>query len=351
MARRLRAIWKRTSLRTRLVSGLALLLAATLVPVWLVVLSGGGGGICGSERDSFACYDRYLGDVVRTQGGEAAMAELARLRDESDYVLSSCHQLSHAVGHAALAYYGTVDEASKHGDATCWSGYYHGVYEQYMSGFEDDELVSVIPTICHRPEDNPYAFDYYNCVHGIGHGVTIRFENDPFKGLPFCDVFEDRWEQVNCYTGVFMQNIVVDSKWHTSVRLDPDDPVYPCNAVAHKYKGACYLTQTSYILRVLDYDYDKAFAVCDGVEEEFVPTCYVSMGRDISGNSHREAKLVMERCSLGRPDRQGDCYVGAARNAVFHDHGTQNADALCAIVPARYREQCADSRDNAAGTL
>ena len=342
---------KRASLRTRLVGGLALLLAATLIPVWLVVLRGDDGGICGSKRDSFSCYDAYLAKIVHTEGGKAAMVELARLRDESRYVLGSCHQLAHAVGHAALTYYRTVDEASKHGDNTCWSGYYHGVYEQYMSQFEDAQLVSVIPTICHRPKDNPYAFDYYNCVHGIGHGVTIRFGNDPFKALPYCDVFKDSWEQVNCYTGVFMQNIIVDNNWHKSIRLKPDDPVYPCDAVEHRYKGACYLTQTSYILRVLDYDYGKAFAVCDGVEAEFVETCYVSMGRDISGNSHRDAAQIVKLCGLGNPEHQEDCFVGAVRNDVFNDHATQNADALCALVANRFRTRCEDARDNAAGTL
>lgn len=352
MVGRVRALWRRTPLRARIAAGLAALAAATLVPVWLLVLAGGGSGPCsGSDFRDFGCYDRYLADVVRDRGGEAALAELAALRDENGYVLSSCHQLAHAVGHAALDVYGTVNEASKHGDGTCWSGYYHGVYEKYMSRFEDEELVSVIPTICERPADNPYAFDYYNCVHGIGHGVTIRFDNDPFQGLPYCDVFGERWEQVNCYTGVFMQNIVVDRKWHKSVALDPDDPVYPCNAVEHRYKGACYLTQTSYILRVLDYDYDQAFEVCDGVEAEFVETCYVSMGRDISGNSHREAKRIVELCGLGDSANQESCYVGAVRNDVFHDHGTANADALCALTPARYRAACERARDNAASTL
>jgi hypothetical protein len=225
------------------------------------------------------------------------------------------------------------------------------MYEVYMADFDDEELFEVMPTICDRPEDNPYAFDYYNCVHGLGHGVTIRFGNDPFPALPYCDTFGDSWERSNCYTGVFMQNIVVDRQMHASVRLKKDDPIYPCNAVAPKYKSACYLGQTSYVLRVLDYDYEKAFDVCDQVEDEFVSTCYVSMGRDISGNFKREAKSVVEHCSLGSPENQRDCYIGAVRNAVFNDHGRANADALCALVPEKFRADCERSRDSALGTL
>jgi hypothetical protein len=148
-----------------------------------------------------------------------------------------------------------------------------------------------------------------------------------------------------------MQNIVVDRQLHQSVRLNPDDPVYPCNAVAETFKKPCYLTQTSYILRVLDFDYEKGFDVCDGVESAYVSTCYVSMGRDISGNSHREAKKVLELCRLGDAELQEWCYVGAARNAVFHDHGRQNADALCAIVAERYRPACESQTDSAFESL
>ena len=351
MAGKAKQLWRRTSLRTRLVAGLALVVAVALPPI-LVFAVGGSGGLCSSERDNFACYDTYLGDIVRTQGADAALAELVRLRDRNGgYVLASCHQLTHAIGRAALAHYKTVNEASKHGDGTCWSGYYHGVYEQYMSRFEDSELASVIPTICKQPADNPYALDYYNCVHGIGHGVTIRFDNDPFRALPYCDFLEGSWERSNCYTGVFMQNIIVDRKWHKSVRLDPEDPIYPCNAVEQRYKGACYLGQTSYVLRVLDYDYDKAFEICDGVEQEFVETCYVSMGRDISGNSHREAKRIVELCGLGDPAHQENCIVGAVRNDVFHDHGVENANELCTLVASRFRAACEKARDGAASTL
>lgn len=353
MARRVRRLWRATPLRVRLVGVLGVVLAAVLVPLSLVVFTGSAaaGPCAGSDFRDFACYEEHLTEVVATQGGEAGMAELVRLRDTSSYALANCHTLAHAVGHAALERYGTVAEASRHGTYDCWSGYFHGVYEQYMSRFDDEELLAIIPTICERPTDNPYAFDYYNCLHGLGHGVTIRFGNDPFDALPYCDLFEERWERTNCYTGAFMQNIVVDRQLHQSVRLDPDDPVYPCNAVDDRYKSACYLTQTSYILRVLDYDYAKGFEVCDSIEAEYVSTCYVSMGRDISGNSHRDAQLVLERCSLGDPEHQGSCFVGATRNAVFHDHATFNADALCAIVPERYRAQCEDARDSAVGSL
>ena len=81
----------------------------------------------------------------RTQSGEAALVELARLRDSNSYVLSNCHTLAHAIGHADLVRYGTINEAVKHADGTCWSGSIHGVYEKYMSQFDDEQLISSHP--------------------------------------------------------------------------------------------------------------------------------------------------------------------------------------------------------------
>ena len=253
-------------------------------------------------------------------------------------MLSSCHPLAHAVGHAAFAFYGTVDEGRR-STATAPAGRATTTAStsSTWSQFDDSELVSVIPTICHRPKDNPYAFDYYNCVHGIGHGVTIRFGNDPFKGLPYCDVFKDRWEQANCYTGVFMQNIIVDRKWHKSVRLDPDDPVYPCDAVEHKYKDACYLGQTSYVLRGARLRLREGVRALRRVEEEFVSTCYVSMGRDISGNSHREATRSSSAAASAIPSTR--------RTASSAPCATPSSTTTARRTPTR----CAPSSPSATG--
>ena len=118
-------------------------------------------------------------------------------------------------------------------------------------------------------------------------------------------------------------------------------PIYPCNAVEDQYKiGLLPDADLLHPPRVSTTTTRRGSRSATAIEEDFVSTCYVSMGRDISGNSHREARRCVERCSLGDPDFQEWCFVGATRNAVFHDHGTKNADALCAIVPERYRPRC-----------
>ena len=214
-----------------------------------------------------------------------ALARLAKLDQTNPFVQAQCHQLAHQLGHAGFAHYGSVTKATAQGSEICWSGYYHGVVEAYISRWTDARLRTEMPRICKQTPGHPYSLAYYNCWHGLGHGLTIRFDNDVFKALPYCDAIRRDWEQQSCYSGVFMQNIVVDGVMHHSVDLKRSDPVYPCDAVAVRQKSSCYLMVTSYVLKVKGYDYAATFKVCDHVEKAFVTTCYQSLGRDISGNS------------------------------------------------------------------
>ena len=303
------------------------------------------------ERE-YDCYEAYLVDIVNTQGAPAALVELASLSEGDSFVRSECHPLTHSVGRASLGQYGTFQKAVQYEDGTCWSGFTHGILESVMFKYPIDELDQAVQGVCVQDPDQAYSFDYYNCVHGLGHGVSWRFDNGVFEALPVCDALDGRWEQQSCHSGVFMQNIIVDGAAHQSRELRPDEPMYPCTAVEDQYKNTCYLMQTSYALRTVDWDYAKGFELCETeADEGYIETCYRSMGRDISGNSHRESEKVVELCSLGEPELQTQCFQGAVKNAVFNDHGLDNANSLCELVPARYKKDCIAARDQAASTL
>ena len=303
------------------------------------------------ERE-YDCYEAYLVDIVNSSGASEALVELADLSERDSFVRSECHPLTHSIGRASLGEYGSFQNAVQYEDGTCWSGFTHGILESVMFKYSVDELDQAVQGICVQDPEQTYSFDYYNCVHGLGHGVSWRFDNGVFEALPVCDALEGRWEQQSCHSGVFMQNIVVDGAAHQSRELREDEPMYPCTAVEDQYKNTCYLMQTSYALRTVDWDYAKGFELCETeADEGYVETCYRSMGRDISGNSHRESEKVVELCSLGDPELQTQCFQGAVKNAVFNDHGLDNANKLCTLVPARYKDDCIAARDQAASTL
>ena len=160
--------------------------------------------------------------------------------------------------------------------------------------------------ICTQDSTHPYSLAYYNCWHGLGHGLTIRFTQDIFHALRFCNVITRSWERQSCYSGVFMQNIVANgSGMHRAIDLKPSDPIYPCDAVTEQEKPSCYLMQTSYVLQVKKWNLPVAFRICDHVEARYVGTCYRSMGRDISGAALLDPGTVVSQCGMGAPAHRG----------------------------------------------
>lgn len=300
-----------------------------------------------------ACYETYFDGVVRGPGGPtAALDELATLMAADEYVTAQCHQISHDIGHsAAVQAGGDIAAAFTYGTSTCWSGYYHGVVEQTIEQFTDDDLTARMSTICPADPADPYSFDRYNCVHGLGHGVTIRTGGDVFAALPFCDALADPWDRSSCDGGVFMENIIEAQAGSTTTSLDPDDPVYPCNAVGDDHKYQCYQMVTSSILWRNGYDYAAAFETCDSVEEGYVAVCYRSMGRDISGGSLLDPVETVALCSLGSEAFRTECFEGAAANATLDHRDGVKSTELCDAVEPRYQVKCYAARDQILATF
>ena len=299
------------------------------------------------------CYRDYFAEVMRTEGADVAVAEIAALSESDDYVARDCHQVVHDLGNDAAEHYGDVGIALTYEGSACWSGYYHGVVEYAISQFGGTELFDEIPNICTTAAEEEYSFTHYNCVHGLGHGVMLNTDSDLFGSIPYCEALPDRWELSSCVGGAIMEN-VVSAQQGIQTDLRTDDLLYPCNVIADDYVDECFAMQTSWMLYNLGYadeNFAEAFAICDTVQTEMVDNCYRSMGRDISGSSLLEVGRVVRLCSLGDPEYQEECFVGASLNAVYNDHGTKMATALCEAIPVRMQEACYAARDRAAGTF
>ena len=299
------------------------------------------------------CYRDYFAMVMRTQGADVAVAEIAALAETDDYVARDCHQVVHDLGNDAADYYGDVGIALTYEGSACWSGYYHGVVEYAISQFNGTELFDEMPNICTTAAEEQYSFTHYNCVHGLGHGVMLNSDGDLFGSIPYCEALPDHWELSSCVGGAIMENVVSGQQGiATDVRTD--DLIYPCNVIGDDYVDECFAMQTSWMLFQLGYadeNFAEAFAICDTVQTDMVDNCYRSMGRDISGSSLLEVTRIVRLCALGAPEYQEECYVGASLNAVYNDHGTEMATALCEAIPMRMQDACYAARDRAASTF
>lgn len=305
--------------------------------------------ICTGDQDkSFNCYETYYRGVVKNSGIEAAFADLKIRYNNTSYVKTMCHSLAHIIGQAAVDKYPEVSQAYLHGDNFCWSGYYHGVIEGVAFNIGKEKLFTSLNTICANiPGKQTYSFDYYNCVHGLGHGLMEVTYDELFDSLSLCDKLTGSWEQQSCYGGVFMENIIVDTKEnqdHSTKYLKPNQPMYPCIEVADVYKGACYLMQTSYMLKVTDGNFMKVFELCAGAGQAFAPTCYQSLGRDASGRSVSDARITKDICNLGKTyEQKSNCIIGAVKDFISYYHSDVQAKELCASIDTGSQGVCSQT--------
>ncbi len=296
------------------------------------------------DNQKYVCYSQYFKARTNAESPKVALAELGALAKTNSYVLGQCHQLSHSVGHAAFDKYGSLSKAYSLGDSYCWSGYYHGVTESAVGVMSKSQLKSQLNTICAElAMKSRYSFDHYNCAHGLGHGLLGVEEDNLFVALTTCDGLSDAWERSSCYGGVFMENVMIESReGGKSQYLRADEPMYPCTAVATVYKDQCYGMQTSYALSVSGYDFAKVAAMCQGLSDtDYVGKCYRSLGRDASGGTNSDIAATKQKCEVAL-DAEGkkNCMLGAALDIASYYRDDVQAKAFCLQYEGELRFIC-----------
>lgn len=302
-----------------------------------------------SCNESFTCYSDHYKALVEKNDVATAFADLKSRYSQDSYVKTKCHAIAHAIGNKAMEQYSSISEAYTYGDNFCWSGYYHGVLEGIIKKIETADIKPYLNEFCKDiPSKKSYGFDYYNCVHGIGHGL-MAFTNDELpEALQLCDTLKGSWEKTACHSGVFMENVIIDSKNHFTKYLKPSDPLYPCNAVDEKYKNICYLMQTSYMFKISGYDFSKVFDLCSRVEKGYENVCYQSLGRDASTYARQTSENTLlniattkQFCDLGKDYQQeSNCIIGAVKDFISFYHSKNEADQLCHYIDATFKKIC-----------
>jgi hypothetical protein len=302
-----------------------------------------------SYQEKIPCYKQVLEHIIQTQGTEQALDTLQQLSSVDPDVRHYSHPYTHHIGKFSFAHYKDAVTAFSHCKDTFWSGCYHGVLEGYVSQFPN-LAPKDIASVCSGVKDAQRPiFMKFQCVHGLGHGLTMHFENDFFKALGYCDALPTRWDQESCYGGAFMQNVISfqtqDHADHAGPAgqvkmLDASDPHYPCNAVGTQYQRSCYMMQTSAMLTFNDYDFAGTFKECEKAPADLVETCARSLGRDISGYTLTNAERVRTLCLLGQPHLIGQCFRGAAKDFGFTHASPQRSIALCRVVDGPYKADC-----------
>lgn len=291
--------------------------------------------------------------VLREQGTEHALSRLEEMTVSDPALLPQAHDVAHALGKDSFIHYGDATTAFLHCRESFQSGCYHGVMEAHFEANPKIEPAGLGKLCSGGIMADQLPTLRFQCLHGLGHGLTFHFEHDIHKALTHCDYLPGSWDQNACYGGVFMENAILfwqqrSGGWaglHQHVAdhkpfVKVEEPLYPCTVLAEKYLRECYQMQTSNVLTTNGYDFPEGFKVCDGAPSRWTATCYVSMGRDVSGYTLRDGARSLELCMLGAPAHRAYCFQGAVRNFIHIDWKTDKAMPFCASVPEDGKASC-----------
>ena len=304
---------------------------------------------CASD-DTSGCYEQAFGNLVILDGPKPALIEFAKDMQSNTTVQADCHRIAHMMGSAALVRFnGDVSKAFALGASTCWSGWYHGILERAFADVGSKaDAGAVSRKLCSGQTIQRTQYLYYQCVHGLGHGLMIFSGYDLPWALHVCDDLKTDWDQTSCTGGVFMENISssygVKSRW-----VKDDDPVYPCETVSEKHKLYCYLMVTSRVNQLNGFNWRKTAATCRSVEKDWIETCFESLGRDASGFTRENPPQIAGICSAAKPYIVS-CLYGAVRDLASFDPRGERAARLCSLVGSRFKAQCYNGIGTIVGT-
>jgi mono/diheme cytochrome c family protein len=285
------------------------------------------------------CLQQAFGNLAYEDGPAAALERLEQMQASDPGVRAACHPIAHMIGAGGLLHFdGAVGKAFVAGNATCASGYYHGLLQWKLAGVEKDKATEVAREACTDPEIKENNYNYYQCNHGLGHGLMLYTGYELPLALQMCHGLATEFDQVSCSGGVFMENLSssfgLKSRW-----VREDNLLYPCNIVSRQDKLYCYLLVSSRILPEVGWDWKKAADWCRRSERDFVDICFQSYGRDASGTAVQEPVKANEFCAQAGSGEK-ECIFGAARDIMNNNSRDPRGGKFCRIVKAKFRSYC-----------
>jgi hypothetical protein len=309
---------------------------------------------CGQGAET--CYEQAFGDVAYHQGPKAALALFAHEMATNKAINAGCHPIAHYIGAGTLARnHGNIPKSFAAGSSICWSGFYHGILERAFYGISTEAgLIKAARRVCSDPSLQRNEFLFYQCVHGLGHGLMISTGYDLPYALHVCEKLQTAWDQSSCTGGVYMENVNAANGTSIGFKtpwVKPNDLVYPCDSPVTKgHRLYCYLMVTSRILAANGFNWAATAKICSHVEKIWIATCFQSFGRDADGSTAETGTRDVELCKIaGR--WQGECIYGVVRDMTSYFAGVKQPSAFCKLVAATYKAYCYQGIGTIVGTL
>jgi hypothetical protein len=194
---------------------------------------------------------------------------------------------------------------------------YHGFFSHAISN-EGIKILSEAESFC----TEKFGFvGGIGCQHGIGHGVMEYFGSERLdEALAACSTLTWQRKLFGCQDGVFMQYnfpTALDPKGNQTIgirKLDPNDPLYPCDEVPDKHRFSCYYNLPQWLSSQNENDFSESGRICSGIQEnEFKTACFLGTGDAISGRLGFDVQSTINSCKkMSDLHSQALCRAGAA---------------------------------------
>ncbi len=328
-----------------------------------LVLADSAYRMCGQKTEKEACYEALLMPMVTSKGLRTTMGTLDNIGRKDSWVRDEGHVLAHGIGiTAGLASHDMATTFSSCTE-TFQSGCYHGVIQAYFQNVHRADTATV-NALCRPYDAENLRWIRFQCVHGMGHGLTMLYQHDLPRALQGCDLLLDSWDRESCYGGAFMENIInVTNPHHPAHALmagmhmdgmdmsaeaahpfkamDSTNMQYPCSILGARYQESCYGMQTSIMLWFNHGDVAAAARACTQAPGTMKYVCAQSLGRDVASISHQDTHEAIRLCSLADPEYQPWCHVGVAKNLVDLGAKADDGFAYCrAVTGERNKLRC-----------
>jgi hypothetical protein len=327
---------------------------------------------CDESAKRNACIESQLVPLAEQGKVKIAMGALGELAELDPDVRNDGHVFAHGIGIAAGKTTSDVAGAFSQCSESFQSGCYHGVIQAWFGKHDTITAADANALCAPYREDESQRWIRFQCVHGMGHGLTMLYKHDLKQGLEGCDLLTDEWDRHSCYGGAFMENIVnVTNPHHPASALahgdhgsgdassehaghdmgetkaaappfkavDPNDQQYPCSALSAKYQSSCYGMQTSVMLHNNGGDMAAAAKSCGEAPRNMRSICYASLGRDISSYSRQDHNEAIRMCSVARDVYQPWCYLGVVKNLIDLNARPADGMAFCKSISGESNKQ------------
>lgn len=291
---------------------------------------------CNSRADSPECLDKLFRQALAKHSTGEILQTIQRYEKDDAELRRDCHPVVHAIGRETYRIKGTIHESFSACDQTCHSGCYHGSVERFLRGEEIYAQANKHPSAAELKQKAALACDpklaerfRFQCFHGLGHALLYFTRYQLLPSLEACDALPNSWGQSSCYGGVFMENI---SNATPELRdLSPTDYHYPCNQLAAKYRGDCYVMQTSRMSE-MGLSAEKIFQECDKAGD-YRFQCAQSAGRDLSNYVRLgQVQPTAQKCQAAGGDAKGACIRGVIYALLDNTWDGRYAMPFCAAL-------------------